>query len=283
MASQIKFAGTVQNINVGNNAANWSGGGLDTIDFGNMVAGPLYAYYPYDDRETTDILRLSDFGFSLPWDATVDGIELTLRRKHVTGFSGQVPKDLVVCVYHDSYGSNENNPNVWSTSWEYKTYGGPSNLWGQTWTRDFVNYLLKVDLRVQNFAINYPNYTNVYYDYAYVTVYYHVDKTITANTESMLFDILGAFAFCEILFVPDRLAVLTSMQNISDIQLDHILSMDNQLLSIIRMWPLIRTNQSDINVPDRYVQVLRNTRYKNKRELIRVPQLKRRISNFIGD
>lgn len=79
------------------------------------------------------------FGFSIPSTATIVGIEPTLERWAVS--VPNVETARIRIVKGGSIGSTElkTTSGGWSTSPEWETVGGPSNLCGTTWTPANIN------------------------------------------------------------------------------------------------------------------------------------------------
>jgi hypothetical protein len=82
----------------------------------------------------TDGLRVTNFGISLPADADVKGVEVSVERM-VDGGS-DVTDDLVQLVVGGSLsGSDKASISAWPTTEAAATYGGSTDLWGLTPTR----------------------------------------------------------------------------------------------------------------------------------------------------
>ena len=80
----------------------------------------------------TQYLRATDFGFAIPATAVVHGIAVSIERHSL---SGAVADSRVRIVEGGFVGSAERAlPGNWPTTDVIATYGGPSDLWGQTWT-----------------------------------------------------------------------------------------------------------------------------------------------------
>ena len=80
----------------------------------------------------------SDYGFSIPTDATINGIQLTIRRESSTSSS---IKDSTVSLMKGGMitGDNKAGASVWSNSVALANYGSASDLWGTTWTPSDIN------------------------------------------------------------------------------------------------------------------------------------------------
>ena len=90
-----------------------------TVALDNGVGGP-----------ESDYLALYNFGFSIPTNATVDGVEVTWFRK----CDGGEIRDFNVLLYGDSgtQGDDKGVADFWPTSEGSAVYGGPADTWGLT-------------------------------------------------------------------------------------------------------------------------------------------------------
>ncbi|MEQ8552277.1 MAG: T9SS type A sorting domain-containing protein [Cyclobacteriaceae bacterium] len=85
----------------------------------------------------TEYLLVSDFGFSIPSNAAIRGIEVEIERSKdalglVTDTEVRLVKGGTVTGSNLSGGS-------WPTSDTYQSYGGSSELWGTTWDYNDIN------------------------------------------------------------------------------------------------------------------------------------------------
>lgn len=85
----------------------------------------------------TDILKTLGYGFSIPAGATIHGITVEIRQKADT-----TPTELqgIVALYKAGVvaGSGDATPLLTATATTV-TLGGPSDLWGTTWTPAEIN------------------------------------------------------------------------------------------------------------------------------------------------
>jgi hypothetical protein len=89
----------------------------------------------------TEDLRATNYGFSIPGTATIDGITLEIERKSTT-VSGTTARDSRVFLTKNgtaTVGSNKAMATAWPSSDTYATYGGAADLWGTTWTPSDIN------------------------------------------------------------------------------------------------------------------------------------------------
>jgi hypothetical protein len=89
---------------------------------------------------TTHYLKATNFGFSIPSGATINGILVEIERKK-TG-SALIKDSSVKIVKSDGTIGSTNQAdtvNDWPTSDTYKSYGSSSDLWGETWAYSDIN------------------------------------------------------------------------------------------------------------------------------------------------
>jgi len=91
----------------------------------------------------TQYLHADNFDFTIPSPAVVDGIEVDIEKKCNLG----TIKDARVRIVKGGVvgSTDESNPNFWPTTDTVVTYGGPSDLWGETWT--------PADINANNFGV----------------------------------------------------------------------------------------------------------------------------------
>ncbi|MBC7856903.1 MAG: hypothetical protein IAF94_26025 [Pirellulaceae bacterium] len=86
----------------------------------------------------TNYLKATNFGFSIPAGATIDGIVVEIERKES---GANIARDnRVRIVKGGTIGSTDKASGTeWPTSDAYATYGSSSDLWGATWTASDIN------------------------------------------------------------------------------------------------------------------------------------------------
>jgi len=87
----------------------------------------------------THYLVSSGYGFSLPSYAVICGITVDIE-KRATGLLQDV-EDYSVRIVKGStvMGDDKAQPGTWGFSDAYVSYGGPSDLWGVSWTHADIN------------------------------------------------------------------------------------------------------------------------------------------------
>ena len=119
---------------------------------------------------TSNYLKVTNFGFSIPGGSTIDGIVVEWEGKADDFGGGSSGTDTAVRIVKGGViGSTDKASNtVYPTSLTFKTYGGVSDLWGESWT--------PADINDSEFgsAISFGSafYISAYIDTCRITVYY---------------------------------------------------------------------------------------------------------------
>ena len=122
--------------------------------------------------EYTHYLKATNFGFSIPAGATVDGIKVEIE-KMAWYFDRDHASDNIVSIVKADGSIGSTNKSVgatWSTTETYYEYGGSSDLWGETWTPTNIN---DVDFGVVLSAYI-VSYSDIDVDHIRIKVYYTV-------------------------------------------------------------------------------------------------------------
>ncbi len=127
----------------------------------------------------TNYLKASNFGFSIPTGATINGIKVEFNKDKFAG-SSDVKDTEVKIVKGGSIGSTNKAETTtdWSESFSYVDYGGATDLWGETWTAE--------DINLSTFgvvmAVNLTKTAIARVDHIRITVYY----TTAGTTKEVL-------------------------------------------------------------------------------------------------
>ncbi len=111
----------------------WLNPGNITTSTGNTfatvaIASPNISHY----------IKGEGYGFSIPTNATINGIQVTIGRKSST--SSSIKDNIVSLIKRGTViGDNKAIAGSWSSSMTNVNYGGLSDLWGSTWTPDDIN------------------------------------------------------------------------------------------------------------------------------------------------
>jgi len=103
-----------------------------------------YAYfYVGSGSITTNYLKATNFGFSIPAGATVDGIKVEIEKMAWFVDNDNHASDNIVSIVKadGSIGStNKANPSQWGDAADtYTEHGGATDKWGETWTPTNIN------------------------------------------------------------------------------------------------------------------------------------------------
>lgn len=86
----------------------------------------------------SEYLLATNFGFSIPAGATINGITVTVELSATQ--SNRVSDNAVRIVKGGTIGSTDmSNGTAWPTSDINRNYGGASELWGETWAASDIN------------------------------------------------------------------------------------------------------------------------------------------------
>ena len=137
--------------------------------------GAFAAAYNAFSADNTFWLLATNFGFTVPTDADIDGIEVLIDR----GASGAYAVDDNAVKLFSS-GSPVGNDAATGTFWKelpgtrVDTYGGASDLWGGAWTpADVNNSTFGIGLSATIYNFEGPEVPDVaYIDYFAITVHY---------------------------------------------------------------------------------------------------------------
>ena len=90
---------------------------------------------------TSKHLVARDLKLAIPSTATIKGITVeVIRKSSYSGSSYYITDDevrLKKAVFTSA--ANRAKPGAWGLSWTTQTYGGPNDLWGDTWLPSDVN------------------------------------------------------------------------------------------------------------------------------------------------
>ena len=127
-------AGTGTNVN-GPGTISWTSAVLITAYDGN------YATATPGKNETSEYLQGTNYGFSIPLDATINGITVSIMRMSSSASGGDSVNDVDLYLLKAGViaGTNHAYLTDWPTSITAATYGGPADLWGTTWTPAQIN------------------------------------------------------------------------------------------------------------------------------------------------
>lgn len=141
--------------------------------------GSPYASAILTGRVSTHYLNGTGYGFVIPTDATIRGIELQINRQVIEHNAGL--QDNIVRLVRDGtiVGDNKAITTTWSTAFTLVTYGGPTDLWGTTWTPADINDSDFGAVLSVNRTNNGTNDRTALVDNLQITVFYAYDSSMT--------------------------------------------------------------------------------------------------------
>jgi len=158
---------------------------------GNVLASDdTYAIASGVGGGTTHYIKVSSFGFTVPtYDAgtTINGIKVEVERKSNLDTAGDHTTDSRVHIVKadGTVGTTDkaDGATYWPTADAYKTYGGTSDLWGETWTYADMN---DVDFGMVISAFMTSSNVTARIDHIRITVYYTPNSDwVVAPTEDV--------------------------------------------------------------------------------------------------
>ncbi len=169
-SSEPKNAGTGENVaDVG--AITWTAPS-------NIVADDTdYATASFTNNgEISTYLQATNYGFSIPAGATINGIQVSIMRQSSSATGGNINDNRVSLIKEGTIiGDNKADGTGWPTSMAEANYGATDNLWGTTWT--------PADINAANFGValsavsTINNDRTASVDYMQITVTYTPDTT----------------------------------------------------------------------------------------------------------
>lgn len=162
-AASLANAGSSENSNAWLNPTNI--GADDGTNLAEITAAT------YDSPDICELLVASNFGFTVPTDATINGITVEIDRNNAAGAASDNRVQLAKgTTFASLVGNNKaDTATDWPAALASVSYGGAADLWGTTWTGSEINSAsFAVMLSVQADAAN----TDIGVDYIRVTVTY---------------------------------------------------------------------------------------------------------------
>ncbi|NNT72452.1 T9SS type A sorting domain-containing protein [Flavobacterium sp. IMCC34852] len=149
-----------------------AGANLDWTTPGNITntADANYATAVFATAGNTDNLFGSNYGFSIPNNAIINGIVLTVNRRTSATNAGRITRDNVVSLVKNGViaGNNKAVTTAYGTTFSVATYGSSTDTWGTTWTA--------ADINAANFgamiSVNANNSLTATVDYLRITIHY---------------------------------------------------------------------------------------------------------------
>lgn len=127
------FAGTgADDASVGTKA--WSNASRIVAEDGSSSGSALGA-------GTTHYLKATNFGFSIPSGATINGIQVEWKRSRTAGGTSYVDSAIRIVKSDGSIGSTNRSAGAsWTpTTLTWDSFGSSSDLWGESWAYSDIN------------------------------------------------------------------------------------------------------------------------------------------------
>ncbi|MBF6640378.1 T9SS type A sorting domain-containing protein [Flavobacterium sp. J49] len=149
-----------------------AGANVDWTTPGNITntADANYTTAVFAVAANTDNLIGSNYGFSIPNNAIINGIVLTVNRRTSATNAGRITKDNFVSLVKNGVitGNNKAVTTAYGTIFSVATYGSSTDTWGTTWT--------PADINATNFgaviSVNANNSLTATVDYLKITIHY---------------------------------------------------------------------------------------------------------------
>ena len=141
---------------------------------GALAVGGNYSMFDAGGAlATSHYLKATNFGFTIPTGATINGIIAEVYNKSYIPGAGYAKDSAVRIVKGGSIGSTDKSIGTdYPSDYAYASYGASDNLWGETWTAEDIN------LSTFGVAISSVIYlASAYIDHIRITVYYSTAPT----------------------------------------------------------------------------------------------------------
>ena len=131
-----------------------------------LISDNVYAQAVFSSPAFSDFLIVSGFGFNIPANASITGIEVFVQRN--SPVSSTIQDNMVYLVKAGvQTGNNKALPGYWTGTNTVITYGSSSDTWGTTWLPADINAAnFGVQVSVQSSAVSIANI-----DYIGIKVY----------------------------------------------------------------------------------------------------------------
>lgn len=177
MPSLLKYPTTTSTANGSGSGGTWSNPTRIFLDDG-LYASAAYLVDGFGSKTGLANLVATGFGYTLPPNAVIDGIQVEYK---VVASQRWVESGSTLKMMKAGSVVGSNKAGLGSSANGIWTYGGPTDLWGTTWT--------PADINNATFGFN-GNYDSVssspadylmQIDYVRVTVYYHITGTTSPS------------------------------------------------------------------------------------------------------
>ncbi len=193
LTAGISFAQTQGPNNTGNATAQFSGclscPGTDWLDTTNVMLSdntdasttlsPMPLCFQSQCYYSRGLLA-SDFGFTIPGNATIEGVMLDVERR--AGMPTSIVDSTVQLMDSTAYiGNNLASSVTWPINDAYVSYGGPTDTWGASLTPSDVNFSqFGIIFKAMNQSTS--GAIQAYVDHVRMTVYYSTPSGMATQT-----------------------------------------------------------------------------------------------------
>jgi hypothetical protein len=156
----------------------------------SKVSDNIYATVADQEGDvTTHYLKATNFGFSIPTGATIDGILVEIERKDSGAFDWIDNIVSIVKANGTISTTNKSTSTFWSTTESYISFGGATDKWGESWTEADIE---DIDFGVVFSAYQFVYGTSISVDHIRITVYYTEGGTNYTQTVSDTLTLIGS-------------------------------------------------------------------------------------------
>lgn len=166
----------------------WTTSNINASGFGLAVAAQsngsataridhirITVYYTTSGGSQSNYLKATNFGFTAPGTATINGVKVEINKK--ADNAANVTDTVVKLVKGGTVGGNDkSSATPWNTSFGYSSYGGSADLWGNTLTYSDVNSST-FGFVISCSAANVPE--TAYIEHVRITIYYSDSATVS--------------------------------------------------------------------------------------------------------
>jgi hypothetical protein len=141
-SSCADLTGQTRGPNNAGTGANLTGVGTSAwSNPGNITAvGTPFATVAPGAQGTSNYLFASNYGFSIPANAIINGIQLTIRRSSTqSAGTGNRDNEVRLVKNNNLEATNKSVGGVYPTGLTNQSYGNATDLWGSTWTAADIN------------------------------------------------------------------------------------------------------------------------------------------------
>lgn len=164
--------------------SNVTGGGIGWTNTSSalVIDGTSAGTQSLPATKISKYLKLSGFNFSIPSEATIVGIKVSVVRR---GTSSLIKDNSIILIGGSGNSEDKVSSDAWPTKLTSVIYGGATDTWNIAWTSAQINNsAFGLEISVQNTDSNSGH--DAYIDGATIVVYYTVPaaKAITVTAEN---------------------------------------------------------------------------------------------------